>query len=119
MNEKQIDLDAMRALADAALNVTAILSDQQGMPADDPRWIAYDRAVDPATIIAYIDEIEQLRKERDALREVVIHARNLATRVVLSNEICRCAPNYQCMRCAGNRVIERLDAALAAQGDKP
>ena len=50
-------------------------------------------------------EIEQLRKERGALREALREVRE--TRIFVSSKD------------AANRAIDIADAALAAQGDKP
>ena len=77
MSEKQIDLDTMRALA---------------------RWLNTN------VLHNIIDEIEQLRKERDTLRGFI----------ELETEQCpKSHAGGPCGQCTARR------AALAAQGDKP
>jgi hypothetical protein len=29
-------------------------------------------------------------------------------RIIAANEICRCAPNYQCLRCSAQRLLEEI-----------
>lgn len=92
MSEKQIDLDAMRALADEVLNTPTHIR------VNNPRELA-------ANLYFATDEIEHLRKERDALREALREVSE--TRIFVSSKD------------AANRAIDIADAALAAQGAKP
>lgn len=90
MSEKQIDLDAMRALADGARRW-----DRAGFL----EIKKFTDALDDLTT-----EIEQLRKERDTLRGFI----------ELETEQCpKSHVGGPCGQCTARR------AALAAQGDKP
>lgn len=86
MSEKQIDLDAMRALAKDLSHAS--------------NWRTCDCPICSGRRLlrAAADEIEQLRKERDALREAL-----------------RFYADFDCTHHRG--TVAR--AALAAQGDKP
>lgn len=95
MSEKQIDLDAMRALAD----------NPHSWHCDDDNAGDCGMCERNDALHAAVDEIEQLRKERGALREALREVSE--TRIFVSSKD------------AANRAIDIADAALAAQGEKP
>ena len=126
MSEKQIDIDAMRKLADLTLALIPTVSNE---PKNDTGPVFTDsgeqidflskmivvhakaaiawriRAKDVANaLLEVIAEAEALRKERDALREALREVSG--TRIFVSSKD------------AANRAIDIADAALAAQGDK-
>ena len=95
---KQIDLDAMRALAD----------NPHSWHCDDDNAGDCGMCERNDTLRAAADEIAQLRKERDALREALESITNF--KPVLNDE-----NPYQQIAVHSVRTAR---AALAAQGDK-
>ena len=107
MNEKQIDLDAMRALAKEKPDTSG------GVFSLSPQIILLQRVLRDAAA-----EIEQLRKERDTLRAAL-------TRITTEHCAYKLDSNrqydiYDIGVVDGHRCAASLArAALAAQGDKP
>ena len=71
-------------------------------------WRIFD--VDPMQRIgSTFDVARDLLAALDESRALVPKFRDFMVRVKAANEICRCAPNYRCMRCSANDLLEKSE----------